>query len=189
MGKDFRELLNEFNTAVRALYDGFKPEDWTNRANIYMHKLDRAEDLRIALLECDIPSGVEGELFKELCRKLDAAEDKLQDILQNKEGQGMNIIEKMRSDRFWCEMEDIEELYNIYLTDSEQFNTLMGAVSEWEGENMRCHLEGSWNSDQEVVEWYKRFKFMQAIYSYIYPWENSEHGIDLARNYSYYRGE
>lgn len=69
--KNIKDLLNEFNDAVNAL----NAED---RGSVYMHKLDHAEDLRIELLECineDTPE------YIYLCKKLDNAENKLQDLL------------------------------------------------------------------------------------------------------------
>ena len=69
--KEAKDLLNKFTDAVNAL-------DVEDRGSVYMHKLDHAEDLRVELLECideDTPE------YIDLCKKLDLAENKLQDLL------------------------------------------------------------------------------------------------------------
>ena len=71
--KNIKDLLNKFNDAVNAL-------DVEDRGSVYMHKLDHAEDLRVELLECIDVYAPLWEQYADLCRSLDSAEDRLQDL-------------------------------------------------------------------------------------------------------------
>lgn len=73
--KNIKDLLNLFNNAVNAL-------DAEDRGSVYMHKLDHAEDLRVELLECIDEDTPEGAQFTVLCKKLDSAENELQNLLK-----------------------------------------------------------------------------------------------------------
>lgn len=72
--KNIKDLLNKFNDAVNTL-------DAEDRGSVYMHRLDHAGDLMVELLECIDEGTPEGKQFTALCKKLDLAENKLQDLL------------------------------------------------------------------------------------------------------------